>query len=848
MPEDTPQTKTTKIAKPEPKRKRNGSVTVGKAQRVSTRSVNAPRQRQYASAGKYTQIEGNTISEAPMNRRGAAPAMTAQYPGIATAFGESKDRHFGMHTANFLGQSDLGPANIADSDNIGYYSFEFPVDALMLPASRPEELRYYRLAYDRDPIVARAIDMHTEIPLSKMILEKPKCGDEEFADYVFDWFQGLVNRTKMFPTLIDMVREYWTIGEAFIFIEEDKEVKPCPMAQKEISRGRQGQGPAPLNEAEGDQIAGQVNRVMDFIEPGKKSHIIQGAAKLLVQLKAAGIEFELDEDPVKTARVIKLKKAALTKLAKNFIRKFGSQIDPKTGKLITRPGHEADNQLNPMQITAAPGDPVPTAATPGDAPAAGAPEGAPAGAAGAEGVEGAEGGDLGDDLGAGAPAGAGGGGGGGLGGGPSVGGDELQSVQDVLNTAEGLKKQKEIMEMRRYLRLLDRKKDLLEELKELREKRKQEIELFSHIVNHEYDGFDKIQVLPPEQIEIAEEKQSISAGPDIYYKPPETQKQVHLEDPDVPQDVKDKMEAEGKIALNQDPFNGSYIIQFARKKSGYELHGRSILQRCLRTILYRDKLRQVQMTIASRNMTPKTMVIAPDIPAAEVQALRAHIDEAKSDPDYTIVVNYDAQWNEIGSEGRLLSLESEWQHTNSDLAIGLGLSPDILMGEALYSGSRIQLEVMNTSYLQFRDVISTLVEEQIFKPLAMKKGFFEMDKYGRPRWIYPKVSFSRMALRDSGDLYDMLYNLYSKGSLPVSVIYEFLNLDPETMKRQLEQDLFTVNDSNFNDLKTNIYGSISEYIIKGSDAVKRITKGLTLDEQDEEIQDQEVEGSGEGMS
>jgi hypothetical protein len=805
--------------------------------------MEALKQRQYASAGRYTQIEGNTISEPPLNRRGFSAPLTAQYPGIATAFGDSVSR-FGIHTANFLGQSDLGPANIADSDNIGYYSFEFPVDALMLPASRPEELRYYRLAYDRDPIVARAIDMHTEIPLSKMILEKPKCGDEEFADYVFDWYQGLVNRTKMFPTLIDCVREYWTIGEAFLFVEEEAEIKPCPMAQKEIARGRQGQGPAPLNEAEGDDIAGQVDRVLDFVEPGKRSSLIKASATLLAQLKKAGIEFELDEDPVKVGRAIKLKKAALTKLAKHFIRKFGSMLDPKTGKLITRPDHTADELNAPIQVTAAPGDP-PVAATPGDAPAPD--EGAPAGAEGAEDVTGAGGGALGDEPGGAPPMGLGGGGGGG-GLGPPVGEDQLQSVQEVLNTAEGLKKQQEIMLLRRLLRLLERKKELLEKLQEIREKKRQELELFSHITNHEYDGFDKIQVLPPEQIEIAEEKQTISAGPEIYYKPPETQKQVYLEDPEVPQDVKDKMEAEGKIALNQDPFDGSYIIQFARKKSGYELHGRSILQRCLRTILYRDKLRQVQMTIASRNMTPKTMVIAPDIPASEVQALRAHIDEAKSDPDYTIVVNYDAQWNEIGSEGRLLSLDSEWQHTNSDLAIGLGLSPDILMGEALYSGSRIQLEVMNTSYLQFRDVISTLVEEQIFKPLAMKKGFYEMDKYGRPRWVYPKVSFSRMALRDSGDLYDMLYNLYSKGSLPVSVVYEFLNLDPETMKRQLEQDLFTVNDSNFNDLKTNVYGAIAEYIINRSDAVKRVIKGLTLDEQDEDIQDQEVEGSGEGMS
>src|SRR5208337_3121922 len=209
--------------------------------------------------------------------------------------------------------------------------------------------------------------------------------------------------------------------------------------------------------------------------------------------------------------------------------------------------------------------------------------------------------------------------------------------------------------------------------------------------------------------------------------------------------------------------------------------------------------------LASRNMTPKRLIVAPDIPASEVIALRAHIDEAIADPDYSVVVNYECRWDEIGSEGRLLSLDSEWQHTNSDLAIGLGLSPEILIGEGLYSGNRIQLELMNVSYLQFRDMISSMVEEQIFKAIAQKKGFYEMDKYGRPRWIYPKVSFTRMALRDSGDLYDMMYNLYSKGSLPISIILEFLNIDPETVKRQLEQDLFSVNDSKFNELMSSVY-------------------------------------------
>lgn len=41
---------------------------------------------------------------------------------------------------------------------------------------------------------------------------------------------------------------------------------------------------------------------------------------------------------------------------------------------------------------------------------------------------------------------------------------------------------------------------------------------------------------------------------------------------------------------------------------------------------------------------PYKMVIDPTIPASEMMALRAHIDEAKNDPDYDIVWSYQADW------------------------------------------------------------------------------------------------------------------------------------------------------------------------------------------------------------
>jgi hypothetical protein len=779
----------------------------------------------------------------------------------------------------FGGDTDF--ANISDSNSpFSIYSYEFPADSLELPASRAEELRFYRLAVDRDPIVGRAIDMHTELPLSKMENSKPKCSSPEFADFVFDEFQRLCQKTNLFQVLIDASRDYWTIGEAFIFVEKSKIVGPCKEAKKGLENDQEQDGIEPGQESQFNvPIGGTSGGILEEVHKAswvkKEASWLAKQAKTIGELAKRGIELNLDSPSDKNISVAAsaLKKAnknlnvrvrhiaktagVSAKVLANLVieaDKGDISAAAKLAKIISRDSED----VYPIQVTAAPGDPVPDAGGgapggPGGAPApaggpeAPMPEGGPVGDAGAipggapldpnapigeEGI-----GDMGGDM----PMGGGGGGGGGM----MTPADSVGNVKDAIAMGSSVSAQRELMELKHELRLLQKKKELLEELKEMREKKKEELELFSHVVNGEYEGPDRIQILPPEQIELANEG-TLTDGPTIYYKPPAGQKEAYLNNPDIPSDVKGMIETEGKMPLNQDPMKGSYVIHFARKKANYELHGRSILQRCIRTIMYREKLRQVQSVLASRNMTPKTLVVAPDIPASEVLTLRAHVDEAKNDPDYSVVVNFEMRWDEIGSEGRLLALEPEWSHTNSDLAVGLGLSPELLIGEGMFSGSRIQLQLMETSYLQFRDLLTSILEEKIFKPFAMEKGFYEKDKYGRARWIFPKVTFSRMALRDQGDLLDILNNLFVRGNLPIEVIYEFLNLDAEDCKKKLEDNLFTVMDSKMNEALSTINNSVGEWMMTSTDVGERIAKGLTLEKLDNEAE-QSMEGTGEGL-
>jgi len=49
-------------------------------------------------------------------------------------------------------------------------------------------------------------------------------------------------------------------------------------------------------------------------------------------------------------------------------------------------------------------------------------------------------------------------------------------------------------------------------------------------------------------------------------------------------------------------------------------------------------------------MEPKKLVVPPHISASEILALRAHIDEAITDPDYSVVISYECNWEDEGGK------------------------------------------------------------------------------------------------------------------------------------------------------------------------------------------------------
>jgi hypothetical protein len=364
---------------------------------------------------------------------------------------------------------------------------------------------------------------------------------------------------------------------------------------------------------------------------------------------------------------------------------------------------------------------------------------------------------------------------------------------------------------------------------------REELELKYYQKN--YKGWDKLVILPIDQVKVT--TYSFTDKFKIELIPSERDRQLIEQakmgdefaaemSEEIPSDVREHLEHGNMIPLGTDPDEGSFVYHLAAKKAAGEELGNSILNRCLRVLTFREKLRQAQTQIASRAMTPKRIVWAEGLSEADVDELREQVDLALVDPDYSIVTNYELHWEDIGARDRLLDLGGEYEQTERQLLTGLGVTESLMSGEAIYSGDRLKLEVINTRYLFLREVIQEFVEEYIFKPVARRKGFVEKDKWGEEVVIFPKLSFTRLPLRDSQDTYDALFNLYQKGSLDISVILDMFNIDPYDTKEKIERDMFTVNDSTFNEVVRTTYGEVGRMLAEKTDIMEKISQYLGL--------------------
>lgn len=180
-----------------------------------------------------------------------------------------------------------------------------------------------------------------------------------------------------------------------------------------------------------------------------------------------------------------------------------------------------------------------------------------------------------------------------------------------------------------------------------------------------------------------------------------------------------------------------------------------------------------------------------DVGESQLLALQDKLKEAADNFDGSILaVNYQVTVEEVvlDTGDKLGDTESIRDDAKNNIANGTGTPDSILSAQDTYGGSFLKLEVLNQEYLAFRQDIAAFIENTIFKPISIRKGFITHDKFGHPQVIVPRVNFEVGSIIGTSDFKELLKDLVNDEVLPKSKFLEYIGFDPEEIYQEKQRE------------------------------------------------------------
>ena len=301
----------------------------------------------------------------------------------------------------------------------------------------------------------------------------------------------------------------------------------------------------------------------------------------------------------------------------------------------------------------------------------------------------------------------------------------------------------------------------------------------------------------------------------------------------IPPDLRELVAAQQNIPLNTDPRLGSHLAHIARKQNDYDKWGVSLIERCFKNLVFKDRLRQAQDAIAARHMTPKHLIYAEGSANADIEELRQQVDAALNDPDYAIISNYQIVWELIGTAQSFINVADEWNYMNDEILMGLQMNKAFLQGEASYAGGQAVLQLMEQRYAVFRTVVEDFIYTHIFIPVCEAMGYYEIDKDDSgneiKQYLYPEVKWNRLNLTDDTPHKQMLAQMVTEGKVDVATWLELFGLDPDSIMENLEKEQFTPFDPNFSAMQQAIYAAMADRLAPALAEKRAMEMGIEID-------------------
>jgi hypothetical protein len=257
------------------------------------------------------------------------------------------------------------------------------------------------------------------------------------------------------------------------------------------------------------------------------------------------------------------------------------------------------------------------------------------------------------------------------------------------------------------------------------------------------------------------------------------------------------------------------VTHIARRSHAYDIRGTSIINRIFRLLMYEDKLREAQITIADNFIYPLKIFKLGDpqkgwIPNETHQrALASMLQQATFDPNFSLIYHYGLNVEYVTVADKVMRLEKEWTDITEKKMIALGVSKEFLSGSSTYAAANVGLQIQLARYKAKRDLFEyNWIRNKFFKIMAERNDFYRRDKKelvgnyrvsrkGRERQerlIIPNLIWDKkLMLRDDQAFLTFMNNVYAQGKGPISAITLLqlmgLSLDDELKNKRKQEEL-----------------------------------------------------------
>lgn len=230
------------------------------------------------------------------------------------------------------------------------------------------------------------------------------------------------------------------------------------------------------------------------------------------------------------------------------------------------------------------------------------------------------------------------------------------------------------------------------------------------------------------------------------------------------------------------PLDNRNVSHIKYCDNGYNKYGIGMVRRLFPILAYKTKLMTAQWIIAERLILPiKVAKVGSDerpASAGDLADINTKLAQVANDPNLTLVTHhaFDLDW--FGASGKIMQLTNEFEIISQEILDGLGVNKVLLNGEGpTYSSAAIGVEVMIDKLDAWRGELSEWVEQKIYLPVAKMQGFIEKNEWGEYEYIYPRIKWDIMHLRDMQQMRTFMLQLHEKGTISTQTMLKAFDID-----------------------------------------------------------------------